>query len=268
MFSIVIPARYASTRLPGKPLLDIAGKPMIQHVYERAIASSADEVIVATDDQRVLEAVQDFGGEVVLTRADHPSGTDRLNEVALQRGYASDHILVNVQGDEPLIPVAVIEQVASNMVRSETAGIATLCEAITTVDDLLDPNAVKVVRDCHNMALYFSRAPIPFPRDAVDPAAIPAAGQLHEPALEGYMREHAATVGWFRHIGLYAYRCSVLKDFVKWPLAAIEYGEKLEQLRALYNGVNIHCAEAVEPVPAGVDTAQDLARVGALFKKV
>lgn len=265
MFSIVIPARYASTRLPGKPLLDIAGKPMIQHVYERAMASSADEVIVATDDRRVLEVVQDFGGEVVLTRADHPSGTDRLNEVAELRGYASDRILVNVQGDEPLIPVAVIEQVASNMALIETAGMATLCEAITTVEDLLDPNAVKVVRDSHNMALYFSRAPMPFPRDAVDPTASLVAGQLHGPALDSYMREHGARVGWFRHIGLYAYRCSVLKDFVTWPMAALEHCEKLEQLRALYNGVNIHCAEAVEPVPAGVDTAQDLARVCAVF---
>ncbi|NNL56381.1 MAG: 3-deoxy-manno-octulosonate cytidylyltransferase [Pseudomonadales bacterium] len=273
MYSIVIPARYASTRLPGKPLAQIDGKPMIEHVYQRASASAASEVVVATDDPRVVAAVQGFGGIAVLTRADHPSGTDRLNEVAELRAYADEHIVVNLQGDEPLMPVAVIEQVASDIASAETAGIATLCEPINSVDELLDPNVVKVVRSDENMALYFSRAPVPFARDAAQLDMSPGEDNYRlsfkqqplQQQLQPRPDTSAAQSPWYRHIGLYAYRVAVLRQFVSWPLAPAEALEKLEQLRALHNGVGIHCSEACQPVPAGVDTAADLQRVQQAF---
>lgn len=248
-FSVVIPARHGSTRLPGKPLLDIAGKPMVQRVWEQARQSAAVQVIIATDDPRIRDAGAAFGAEVCLTSAEHPSGTDRLQEVAMQMGWAPEHIVVNVQGDEPLIPPALINQVAANLDSSSQAGIATLCEPIDDLGELRNPNAVKVVCDRDGMALYFSRATIPWPRDAFagDPVSMPP-GQ------------------WRRHIGIYAYRTAFLHRYVEWEPAPVEQLEQLEQLRALYNGERIHVAAACEAVPAGVDTPEDLDAVRRLLE--
>lgn len=248
-FTVVIPARYASTRLPGKPLQDIAGKPMIQHVWEQARKSSATRVVVATDDERIVEACRAFGAEVLLTRADHDSGTDRLAEVASQLGLASDAIVVNVQGDEPLIPPRIIDQVATNLAANPQAGIATLAEPITEVQALFNPNVVKVVSDETGLALTFSRAPLPWARDAF------AASREQLP--EG--------VPYRRHIGIYAYRAGFLQDFVTWGPCWLEKTESLEQLRALWHGVRIHVADALEAPPTGVDTPEDLARVRRLL---
>ncbi len=244
-FTVVIPARYGASRLPGKPLLDIAGKPMVQHVYERACASGAEQVIIATDDERIFTAAGDFGAPVLMTSADHVSGTDRIEEVSRQLGFAATAIVVNVQGDEPLIPAAVIDQVADNLAAHEQAGIATLGEPITTAADLFNPNIVKVVADEQGYALYFTRAPIPWHRDAF------AAGQ---PAA-------AEPVQARRHLGIYAYRVSLLRDFVGWSPVSIELAESLEQLRAMYHGTRIHIADARAEVPPGVDTEADLAVV-------
>ena len=241
-FTVVIPARFGSSRLPGKPLLDIAGKPMIQRVWEQARSSSAGRVVIATDDERIGEAARAFGAEVCMTSSEHPSGTDRLQEVAAQLDLSPGHIVVNVQGDEPLIPPAVIDQVARNLAAAEGASIATLCEKIDAVEDLLNPNVVKVVCDSAGLALYFSRAPIPWPRDAFakDKTRLPAG-------------EH-----WWRHIGIYAYRTDFLHRFVDWPPAPQEQVEHLEQLRAMHRGARIHVQEAAAAVPPGVDTAEDL----------
>lgn len=250
-FSVVIPARYGSTRLPGKPLQDIAGLPMVQRVWQQACASGAGRVVIATDDERIAECATGFGAEVCMTRADHPSGTDRLQEVAAQSGFDDDHIVVNVQGDEPLLPPAVIDQVAANLQQRTEAGIATLCEAIDSNAVLCDPNAVKVVRRADGMALYFSRATIPWPRDAF------AARNGGDSAMpEG---------DWYRHIGIYAYRTGFLHRYITWEPAPIEQHEQLEQLRALYHGVGIHVDVACEAVPAGVDTPQDLERLRRLL---
>lgn len=250
-FSVVIPARYASTRFPGKPLADLAGKPMLQHVYQRACESEAQRVVIATDDQRIADVASGFGAEVCMTRADHPSGTDRLQEVVTRLGLFADEIVVNVQGDEPLIPARIINQVAHNLAAVPEAGIATLCEPILSYADLLNPNIVKVVTDHRGMALYFSRAPIAYPRDQLATATA-------QDALP-------ASFPWRRHIGMYAYRVKLLNDFVRWPPAAIEQTESLEQLRALWNGSAIHVDEALEAPPAGVDTPEDLERLRALF---
>lgn len=248
-FVVVIPARYASTRLPGKPLQDIAGKPMIRHVWEQARKSAARRVVVATDDVRIVEACQGFGAEVLLTRGDHNSGTDRLAEVASQLGLAADAIVVNVQGDEPLIPPALIDQVAANLAANPQAGIATLAEPIVDAAQLFNPNAVKVVSDAAGLALTFSRAPLPWARDAfaTDRQSLP----------DG--------VPFRRHIGINAYRAGFLHDFVAWGPCWLEDAECLEQLRALWHGVRIHVADAVEAPPAGVDTAEDLQRVRQLL---
>lgn len=238
-FSVVIPARFAATRLPGKPLLDIAGKPMLQHTWERACASSAERVVIATDDERIEAAAKGFGAEVCMTSDQHRSGTDRIQEVARQLQLAAEHIIVNVQADEPLIPPAVIDQVADNLAVYD-AGIATLCEAITSQAEVEDPNAVKVVMSRSGRALYFSRSTIPHAGSA-------SASNCH------------------RHIGIYAYRVSVLDQFVTWPASALELVEKLEQLRALDNDVFIHVAVARENIPAGVDTEKDLQAVRKLL---
>ncbi|UUD64777.1 3-deoxy-manno-octulosonate cytidylyltransferase [Pseudomonas seleniipraecipitans] len=248
-FTVVIPARYASTRLPGKPLQDIAGKPMIQHVWEQACKSSAGQVVVATDDARIVDACHGFGAQVILTRADHNSGTDRLAEVAAALGLAADAIVVNVQGDEPLVPPAIIDQVAANLAANPQAAIATLAEPISDVAALFNPNVVKVATDRNGLALTFSRAPLPWARDAfaADRDSLPA------------------DVPYRRHIGIYAYRAGFLQDFVAWGPCWLENTECLEQLRALWHGVRIHVADALEAPPAGVDTQEDLDRVRRLL---
>lgn len=249
-YTIVIPARYGSTRLPGKPLLDIFGKPMLERVWEQANNSGAERVVIATDDARVFDVAQGFGAEVAMTSVYHPSGTDRLQQVAEQLQLPADHIVVNVQGDEPLIPPTVIDQVALNLERHTEASVATLCEEIVTVKDLRNTNVVKVVCDAQGMALYFSRAPIPWPRDAFAETS----------------DEMPATGKWYRHIGIYAYRTGFLHDYVRWEPAPGERLEQLEQLRALNQGVSIHVEQAIEPVPGGVDTEEDLMLVRGLFQ--
>lgn len=250
-FYVVIPARYASTRLPAKPLKDIAGKPMIQHVYERACASDAVKVIIATDDVRIESVAKRFGAPVCMTSAAHSSGTDRLQEVAAQLGLAPDDIVVNVQGDEPLIPPAVINQVANNLAENTYASVATLSEPIHTLDDFRNPNIVKAVADQQGKALYFSRAPIPWPRDHFAQSGVNVL-PIEFPAQ--------------RHIGIYAYRVALLNRFITWPQATLEKIESLEQLRVLANGEAIHIAEACAQVPGGVDTEADLLRVKALLE--
>lgn len=244
-YVVIIPARYASTRLPGKPLADIGGKPMIQHVYERACLSTAQRVVIATDDQRVFDAAKQFDGEVVMTAVSHESGSDRLNEAAEKLGLSADTIIVNVQGDEPLIPPGVIDQVAGNLASRPQFGMATLSAAIER-EQLFEPSVVKVLSDKNGRALYFSRSAIPYSRK--DFPATPADVSL-----------------WQRHIGIYAYRVSFLQQFVQWSPAPIEQCESLEQLRALWNGADIHVATAKETPPAGVDTADDLQRVQRLI---
>ena len=249
-FTVVIPARYGSSRFPGKPLKVIAGKPMVQLVWEQARKSSAQRVVVATDDVRIFEACQAFSAEVLMTRDDHNSGTDRLAEVAAQLGLAADAIVVNVQGDEPMIPPAVINQVASNLAAHPEAGISTLAEPIDDVAALFNPNVVKVSSDINGLALTFSRAPLPWARDA----------------LAANRDELPAGVPLRRHIGIYAYRAGFLHDFVSWGPCMLENTENLEQLRALWNGVRIHVADALEAPPAGVDTPEDLERVRRLLE--
>ncbi|NIX94287.1 3-deoxy-manno-octulosonate cytidylyltransferase [Pseudomonas fulva] len=248
-FTVVIPARLRSTRLPGKPLLPIAGKPMVQHVWEQARRSAASRVVIATDDASIFEACQAFGAEVLMTRVDHESGTDRLAEVAVQLGLPSEAIVVNVQGDEPLIPPVIIDQVAANLAANPHAGIATLAEPIHEPQAVFNPNAVKVVSDKNGLALSFSRAPLPWARDAF------AKGQ-----------ELPTGVPYRRHIGMYAYRVGFLHDFVGWGPCWLEQTEALEQLRALWHGVRIHVEDAIEAPAVGVDTPEDLERVRRLLE--
>lgn len=250
-YIIVIPARHASTRLPGKPLLDIAGKSMIQRVWERACGASARAIVIATDDERIMNHAHDFGADVAFTSAAHPSGTDRLAEVARQRGWSDATIVVNVQGDEPLIPAAVIDQVANNAANDGEVVAATLAEVLSDPVRLFDPNVVKVVRDVNNRALYFSRAPIPYARDDFPRGAAPM--QLPEGNQ------------WLRHIGIYAYRVGVLHRYVGWPRHVLEATESLEQLRILGMGERMHVDIACAEVPGGVDTPDDLDRVRQLF---
>jgi 3-deoxy-manno-octulosonate cytidylyltransferase (CMP-KDO synthetase) len=256
-FLVVIPARFNSSRLPGKVLLDIAGKPMVQWVWERACASAAERVVIATDDASVAAVVRGFGGEVCMTRASHESGTDRLQEVAAQLELGDDRIIVNVQGDEPLIPPAAIDQVAANLAGSARAGIATLARRIREVDEVFNPNVVKVVVDNTQHALYFSRAPIPWDREAWQ--------EITDRAQTGSLAGAPHAGEWARHIGIYAYRAEFLHRFVQWPLGRLERLEKLEQLRALENGVAIHVDEAQALIPPGVDTAEDLEEVRAVL---
>lgn len=249
MFRVVIPARYASTRLPGKPLRAIAGRPMIEHVWRRARESGAAEVVVATDDARIESACRAFGAEVAMTRPDHPSGTDRLAEVASARGWADADVVVNVQGDEPLLPAANVAQVAALLQADPGADLATLATPIRSLHEFLDPNVVKVVANARGRALYFSRAPIPWSRDSA-------------PAGLGSQSSHA---GALRHLGLYAYRCDALRRMAALAPAPHEQAERLEQLRALENGLVIALAIAVEVPGPGVDTETDLAAVEAAF---
>jgi 3-deoxy-manno-octulosonate cytidylyltransferase (CMP-KDO synthetase) len=247
-FKVVIPARYGSSRLPGKPLVDIGGRPMILRVLDRALASGAEEVVVATDDQRILDVVATAGGRALLTRVDHVSGSDRVMEVATSLAWPGDAVIVNVQGDEPLIPPSVIAQVANLLLDDPATGVATLSESIHDAAAVFDPSAVKVVCSRDGMALYFSRAPIPYARDA-----FAHAGAERRPLPE------AGT--WQRHIGIYGYRRSALEQFVRLPIGQLERLESLEQLRFIEQGIAIRVAPALTPVPGGVDTEADLQRV-------
>ncbi len=235
-FRVVIPARYASARLPGKPLRLIRGRPMLQHVYERARQSGAETVIIATDDPRIEQAARTFNASVCMTSPEHTSGTERLGEVVERMHWADDEIIVNVQGDEPLIPPALISQVAAGLSGHAGATVATLAHAVTTTAEALDPNVVKVVLDRSGYALYFSRAAIPFCRDPQD----------------------ADTVALLRHVGLYAYRAGFLRHYSKLETAPIEQAEKLEQLRVLWHGMKIHVGLAEQMPGPGVDTENDL----------
>ena len=240
---VVIPARYESTRLPGKPLADIAGQPMIVRVAAQAAKSNADDVVVAVDDARVAEAVQAAGWDAQMTRSDHQSGSDRVMEVARQRGWASDDIVINLQGDEPLAPPEVINQLIQGMVDRPEIPMATLSEPLEQVKDFFDPNVVKVLANDEGLALMFSRAPLPFPRD--NPLTMPD--------------------GAARHVGIYGFRVQALGEFVQLGESRLESIERLEQLRWLQAGKNLLVLSASKPVPGGVDTPADLARIQALF---
>jgi 3-deoxy-manno-octulosonate cytidylyltransferase (CMP-KDO synthetase) len=242
---VVIPARYASVRLPGKVLVAIRGKPMLQWVYERARAAGAHEVLIATDDLLIVSAAHSFGAETIMTAASHASGTDRIAEVARLRGWPEGDIVVNVQGDEPLIPPALIRQVAALLEAVPTADIATLATPIERLAELLDPNAVKVVSDRTGRALYFSRAPIPWHRDGA-------------PAGLGSQKVFAQAR---RHVGMYAYRVRALLTLSSLAPTPLEAAEKLEQLRALEKGLTIQVADAAERPGPDVNTAEDLERV-------
>ncbi|MED7819714.1 MULTISPECIES: 3-deoxy-manno-octulosonate cytidylyltransferase [unclassified Francisella] len=243
---VVIPARLKSTRLPGKMLADIAGKPMIQRVYEQVSKSKFDSIIIATDSQEIKEVAEGFGAKVILTRDDHESGTDRIAEAVTSLGFNDDDIVVNVQGDEPLIPVENIEQAAQLLIDKSDAVVSTLCERISDAEDIYNPNNVKVVFDKNNYALYFSRASIPFER--------------------GYSENQEVNISeFFRHIGIYTYRVGFLKHYAELTVSPIENYEALEQLRVLYNGYKIAVDQALKPTPAGVDTQQDLEKIRKLF---
>lgn len=244
-FSVIIPARYASSRFPGKPLADLGGKPMVVRVAERAAKSGADEVIVATDHAEIARVVKAHGHTAVMTRSDHATGTDRLAEVVKKKRYGAKHVVVNVQGDEPLIPPALIRQVAENLASHRSAAIATACHPIHGAQELANPNVVKVVLDNDGYALYFSRAPVPYARDAF------ARGVKRVPVK----------LPVFRHLGIYAYRCGFLNAFGKLRPALIEEFEVLEQLRALAHGYRISVAVTRSAPHPGVDTPADLARI-------
>lgn len=247
-FYVVIPARYASARLPGKPLLDIAGKPMVVWVAERAKLSGAKQVVIATDDERILNVVQQHGHLGIMTRTTHVSGTDRIAEVAQHESWPEDAIIVNVQGDEPLIEASLIIEVANALAQSKDSVMATACHAIHSKADFINPNIVKVILDASGNALYFSRAPIPYPRDSL--ANVELAAEL--PA--------------YRHIGIYAYRAKFLKEYANLQPAAIEQYECLEQLRVLYQGYKIAVAVSANAPASGVDTLADLEYVRGLMQ--
>lgn len=247
-FTVIIPARYASSRLSGKPLLDIAGKPMIQHVWEKAQQAGASRVIIATDHPEIEATAKLFGAEVCMTSDKHNSGTERLAEVIEKMQIADNEIIVNIQGDEPLVPPVIVEQVARNL-DAYQVNMATLGVKLETCEELFNPNVVKAVSDKNGMALYFSRAAIPFARDSFpdcDDAFV-------------------VTYGYLRHIGIYAYRAGFVKQYVSWQPTALEQLESLEQLRALWYGEKIHLELAIEAPQVGVDTPDDLEKVRAIF---
>ena len=249
MFTVLIPARWASTRLPGKALADIAGKPMVVHVAERALASGASRVVVATDDRRIADGAAAHGISAVLTRSDHATGTDRLAEAAERLGLAANDIVVNVQGDEPLLDPSLIRRIAQLLAASPDAAIATACHPIGDLQDAFNPNVVKVALDRRNYALYFSRATIPWARDAFGSAE----------------RSLPAELPLYRHYGLYAYRVGFLKRYPTLASAPIERFEALEQLRALWHGYRIVVEIATGTPAPGIDTPADLERARALY---
>jgi 3-deoxy-manno-octulosonate cytidylyltransferase (CMP-KDO synthetase) len=247
MFHVIIPARFSASRLPGKPLLAVGDRPLIQWVWQRARASGAASVIIATDDARIFESAQGFGAECLMTSPQHASGTDRIAEVVRVKGFGADEIVVNLQGDEPLMPPAAVNEVAEALIARPGIDIATAVAPIQSLAEFLDPSCVKALRDGEGHALYFSRAPVPWPRDSI------SAGQPTRYA------------GAWRHIGIYAYRVQSLLQFAAWAPTPLEETEKLEQLRALEHGMRIHLAVLSEAPPAGVDTPEDLERTRALL---
>jgi 3-deoxy-manno-octulosonate cytidylyltransferase (CMP-KDO synthetase) len=250
-FKVVIPARFASTRLPGKPLLDIGGKPMVVRVAEQAARSGAQQILIATDHAPIIEVATQNGFNACMTRADHVSGTDRIAEVAMQQGWPDETIVVNVQGDEPLIPPSLITAVAQHLHDHPDCAIATACHPIHAEADMRNPNIVKAVLNKNGNALYFSRAPIPWPRDA-------------------YARQQPLPddIGVLRHIGIYAYRAAFLKTYGQLTPAPIEMAESLEQLRALYHGYQIGVTLTQEAPPSGVDTEQDLQTARRIYESL
>ncbi len=245
---VIIPARYASTRLPGKPLADIAGKPLVQHVYERARESGAKSVVIATDDERIHAVAERFGARVCMTGTQHRSGTERLAEVIEKLGIGEHEIVVNLQGDEPLMPPALIRRVAEILTSHSQAAVATACRAIQDRVEFTDPSVVKVVFDKQGYALYFSRAPIPWPREEM-------------------AEKKQSPVRAYRHIGLYAYRAQFVRRYAAWPPCALEDAEQLEQLRVLWYGERIAVCETKELPGPGVDTPEDLKRVRRYFNE-
>jgi 3-deoxy-manno-octulosonate cytidylyltransferase (CMP-KDO synthetase) len=268
-FHIVIPARFASTRLPGKPLLDIGGKPMVIRVAEQAAQSGAQEICIATDYQPILDAAQQHGFNACMTRADHSSGTDRIAEVVAQRGWTDDTIVVNVQGDEPLIPPALIRAVAEHLHQHPECAIATAAHTIHDEAALRNPNVVKTVLDKNGNALYFSRAPIPYPRDVLSALSSSEERDERPSSQQGEDgREEAPLppdLPVLRHIGIYAYRVSFLRAYSQLAPCALEHFEALEQLRALYHGYKIGVTIAADAPPAGVDTQADLELARTIF---
>jgi 3-deoxy-manno-octulosonate cytidylyltransferase (CMP-KDO synthetase) len=244
VFKVVIPARYASTRLPGKPLLDIAGKPMVIHVAQQAMKSHADEVVIATDFEKIISVATAYQVHSVMTRIDHVSGTDRIAEVVEKMAWDDDAIVVNVQGDEPLIDPQLINEVALTLAHQREAVMSTACHAIHQEEAFLNPNIVKVVLDTQGYALYFSRAPIPYPRD-------------------DYYKQNITA---YRHIGIYAYRVSFLKRYAELAVTALEQVESLEQLRVLYHGYKIAVSVTDHAPASGVDTQADLDHVRAIIE--
>ena len=256
-FKIVIPARYASSRLPGKPLRLIAGKPMIQHTYERALQSQAEEVVIATDDQRIIDVVSQFTDDIVMTSPDHASGTERLAEVLALKNWDENTIIVNVQGDEPLVAPAHIELVAESLKNNIKAGMATLATPINDLEEVFDPNVVKVVMDHQGYALYFSRAVLPWSRDSFTMQAV------EQQAVKTLTQES----NWYRHIGMYAYRGTALQQYMTLQPCMLEKTESLEQLRVLYNGIGIHVSIVHEEPGHGVDVEADIEKVELLLKQ-
>lgn len=244
-FHVIIPARYNASRLPGKPLMDIAGKPMIQHVYEKARESGATQVVIATDDKRIAEVAEGFGAEVCLTSEEHQSGTERITEVVQALELEPDEIVINLQADQPMIQPELIHLVASDLAEMDNVKVSTLCEPITNPEDLFNPNVVKVVLNRRNFAMYFSRAPIPWDM-----------AQFQKKPNNELQLE----IPYYRHIGIYAYRVNFLETYLEWEECVLERLEKLEQLRVLWNGSRIHVVVTNKSVPHSVDTQADLER--------
>lgn len=251
-YKIVIPARYGSSRLPGKPLIELAGKPMVQHVYERALETGVKDIVIATDDQRIFDVAESFNASVVMTSVEHENGTERIAEVANMFGWDDNDVIVNVQGDEPLIPKALIKLTAKGLLDNPKAGMSSLCTPIHSAEDAFDPNVVKAVLDNAGFAMYFSRAPIPWDRD------------LYKSGQSTLTK--VAPV--YRHIGMYGYRVSFLKQYSAMEMTVLEQAECLEQLRALCYGVKIHMGVIDQPPGHGVDTQEDVKRVEAQLKEL
>ncbi len=253
-FIIVIPARFDSQRLPGKAMLEVAGKPLVQHVFEMSIKTNAAQVIIATDDNRIANAATKFGADVCMTSNTHRSGTERIAEVILRRSIDDQAIVVNVQGDEPLLPEVLVNQVADDLAQFSDASVSTLCTPIVEQEDIFNPNVCKLVKDINGYALYFSRAPIPWDRQLF---AFDDAHKLEQIKAGTY----------FRHVGLYAYRAGFVNDYAHWPTSSLETVESLEQLRVLYNGYRIHVSETDRDPGVGVDTQDDLEKVRRLLSR-